>query len=312
MIPIALLDGWATVADVLSFYQERIVNEGYLRTATERRSIIELARLVGYRLRPGVAASVLLALTIDKNEKVLVAPFQVRAQSVPGPGELPQTFENIEEIDARGLWNKLTPRLARPQNFSKVARAVDEGRQANVYVKGITTGLNQGDPLLLVVKQTPLELLRVMEVNADVAANQTQLVVASWATGAIRAVSARVDRDALRAVIAGFKTRASRNLICKHFRLSWKPENRRRGRRFSGERHAAGSGQNQRPEEHPEGLPRANSRPRRRPEETVGSAESLAARLNETRPLTEATTDPGALAAARTGLDLRKSPTQGS
>ena len=32
---IALLDGWATVADVLTFYQERIANEGYLRTATE-------------------------------------------------------------------------------------------------------------------------------------------------------------------------------------------------------------------------------------------------------------------------------------
>ena len=51
---IALLDSWALVADVLTFYQERIANEGYLRTATERRSILELARLVGYKLRPGV------------------------------------------------------------------------------------------------------------------------------------------------------------------------------------------------------------------------------------------------------------------
>src|SRR2546427_674228 len=40
---IAFLDGWATVADVLTFYQERIANEGYLRTAIERRSILELA-----------------------------------------------------------------------------------------------------------------------------------------------------------------------------------------------------------------------------------------------------------------------------
>jgi hypothetical protein len=36
---IALLDAWAVVADVLTFYQERIANEGYLMTATERRSI---------------------------------------------------------------------------------------------------------------------------------------------------------------------------------------------------------------------------------------------------------------------------------
>src|SRR5262245_27956229 len=46
---IALLDAWATVADVLTFYQERIANELYLRTATERRSVIELARLIGYQ-----------------------------------------------------------------------------------------------------------------------------------------------------------------------------------------------------------------------------------------------------------------------
>src|SRR4029077_5976306 len=39
---IALLDAFASVADVLTFYQERIANEGYLRTATERRSILEL------------------------------------------------------------------------------------------------------------------------------------------------------------------------------------------------------------------------------------------------------------------------------
>src|SRR3954466_16344384 len=62
---IALLDAWATVGDVLTFYQERIANEGYLRTAVERRSVLELARLIGYRMRPGVAASVHLAYTID-------------------------------------------------------------------------------------------------------------------------------------------------------------------------------------------------------------------------------------------------------
>ena len=48
---IALLDGWATLADVLTFYQERIANELWLRTATERDSILRLAQLIGYRLK---------------------------------------------------------------------------------------------------------------------------------------------------------------------------------------------------------------------------------------------------------------------
>ncbi len=86
---IALLDAWATVAHVLTFYQERIANEGYLRTATERRSILELARLIGYRLRPGVAANAYLAFTIDDSFSVEI-PSSTRAQSLPGPGEVPQ------------------------------------------------------------------------------------------------------------------------------------------------------------------------------------------------------------------------------
>ena len=62
---IALLDAWAVTADVLSFYNERIANEAYLRTAVERRSVIELARLVGYKPSPGVAASAYLAFTLS-------------------------------------------------------------------------------------------------------------------------------------------------------------------------------------------------------------------------------------------------------
>src|SRR4051812_18693570 len=41
----ALIDAWAVASDVLTFYQERLCAEGYLRSALERRSVFELARL---------------------------------------------------------------------------------------------------------------------------------------------------------------------------------------------------------------------------------------------------------------------------
>lgn len=62
---IALIDAWSVLVDVLTFYQERIANEGYLRTATERRSVLELARMIGYELNPGVAASTYFAFTLE-------------------------------------------------------------------------------------------------------------------------------------------------------------------------------------------------------------------------------------------------------
>ena len=42
---IALLDAWSVLGDVLTFYTERIANEGFLRTATELRSVIWLAAM---------------------------------------------------------------------------------------------------------------------------------------------------------------------------------------------------------------------------------------------------------------------------
>jgi hypothetical protein len=196
---IALLDAWATVADVLTFYQERIANEGFLRTATERRSILELARLVGYQLRPGVAASVYLALTVDEDQAVTIDPLQLRAQSVPGPGELPQTFENIEKFEARGRWSKLEPRISRPQSLKSLADKKKKGEDATIYLKGISTGLNQNDPVLIGDGGTP-ELYRVIAVNADAAADRTSVVVRPWLGSVVNA-----KRRALHAIISSFE-----------------------------------------------------------------------------------------------------------
>src|SRR3954471_12226589 len=62
---VALVDAVASMSEVLTFYQERIANEAYLRTATERRSLLELGRLIDYEPRPGVAASVYLAFVME-------------------------------------------------------------------------------------------------------------------------------------------------------------------------------------------------------------------------------------------------------
>lgn len=176
---LALLDAWATVADVLTFYQERIANEGYLRTATERRSILELARLVGYRPRPGVAASAHLALTLEDKHEVMIEPFQLRAQSVPGPGELPQVFENIETLDARAAWNRLRPRMTQPQRAGDLARQAATNDGAQLYLRGIATGLNVNDPLLIVAAGVP-QLYRVLEVKPDPSAERTQVKIRLW------------------------------------------------------------------------------------------------------------------------------------
>jgi hypothetical protein len=191
---IALLDAWATLADVLTFYQERIANEGYLRTATERRSILELARLVGYALRPGVASTVYLAYTLDDNAKEpVIIPVGARAQSVPGPDELPQSFETVEKLEARAAWNLLKPRMTRPQTADTIRGSNPHPR---VYLKGISTNLKPNDPLLIDFADGVQVLYRVMDVKPDAAADRTLVTLQEW-RGAAQAGPAMASPEAI-------------------------------------------------------------------------------------------------------------------
>jgi hypothetical protein len=160
----ALIDAWAVTLDVLAFYQERIANEAYLRTALERRSLLELARLIGYELRPGLAAGVLLAFLLDSapgSPAQVAIPELTPAQSIPTKEEVPQTFETTEELFARPRWNLLTPRLTVPQVF--------DGSTRSFYLKGTSANLRLGDPVLLVTGEDgdTQTLLRVQSVKLE-------------------------------------------------------------------------------------------------------------------------------------------------
>src|SRR5260221_4388954 len=208
---IAMLDAWATVADVLTFYQERIANEGYVRTATERRSLLELGRLVGYELRPGVAASTYLAYTIDP-AAVAQIPAGSKAQSIPGPDEPPQTFETSEDFEARGAWNGLVPRAGRPQQIT-LGGILTLGE---LWIDGTSANLRPGDALLFVFSETIANvtsdvyaLRRVQEVHPDFVQSRTRVLlqaVDSFATDAFKAASDAIKKGTVAAAPAKLKT----------------------------------------------------------------------------------------------------------
>jgi hypothetical protein len=172
---IALLDAWAMTADVLTFYQERIANESYLRTATERRSIIDLARLIGYELQPGVAAGAYLAFTLESavgSPGAVTIDKGLRVQSIPGPDEKPQGFETVERISARAEFNAMKPR----QTELRYPAFGD----THTYLSGVTTNLKPGDPILIVGNERAAsrnndnwEIRRVAAVEPDATNNRT-------------------------------------------------------------------------------------------------------------------------------------------
>ncbi|HEV3407320.1 MAG TPA: hypothetical protein VG079_01420, partial [Gaiellaceae bacterium] len=188
---LALLDSWAVAADVLAFYTERLAQESYLRTARERISLQELGRLIGYRLRPGVAAETHLAFALepppavpavasrDPGSAPPVTPASVtlepglRVQSIPAPGELPQTFETVEEVEARPEWNAVPASPTVPSVPGLGAR--------HAYLVGAALDLKPGDGLLLAggdVVRERWDLRTLSAVEPDPASGRTRV---EWA-----------------------------------------------------------------------------------------------------------------------------------
>jgi len=193
---IALLDAWSAMGEVLTFYQERIANESYLRTATERFSVLEQARLIGYELRPGAAAGTFLAFTLEDAPGALgpvlststsqnpvegLPPITIDAgvkiQSIPGPGEQPQTFETIAAIEARPQWNAIPPRLKQLQQLT-----LDKGL---VILDGAANDLKKGDILLLsqtIAGVQVLKMKKVLAVTIDTDTKTTRVELSSGST----------------------------------------------------------------------------------------------------------------------------------
>ena len=144
---VALVHAWAVVAEVLSFYQERIVNEGYLRTATERRSVLELARSIGYELRPGVAASTHLAVTVQSRPGETHCQVEIPAgtavQGMSPTAELPAVFETSEALSARSDLNAL-------KLDSKDRPATIWPGTTSIRLAGDGAGLQVGDQILII------------------------------------------------------------------------------------------------------------------------------------------------------------------
>ena len=165
---IALLDAWATVGDVLGFYLDRIADEGYLTTAIQPGSILALASLLGYQPVPGLAAQTYLAYALAPDPADGAVQFGpgLLFQSVPGPGQQPQTFESAGALVARPSWNLLPPKSTQPLQANTTSLVVDS----------TSTGLSPNDVILLDVAGIP-QVVRVASATVDYTANVTNVTL---------------------------------------------------------------------------------------------------------------------------------------
>ncbi len=141
-----LIEMWAYICDSISFYDDVIAHEAYLRTSRMRPSVRKLLGLLGYLPRPAIAGTVKLAALADGRKPVSISKGTAFRSGSFGE-EPPQIFE-LEKDTAihpfANQWNlQRTPLLltshAYPSHFLvRPTSVLDEGRLLLV--------LNEGKP----------------------------------------------------------------------------------------------------------------------------------------------------------------------
>jgi predicted phage baseplate assembly protein len=194
---------WAYLADILTFYQERIANEAYLGTASLRESLLRLVRLIDYHPAPGAGASGLVAFTAAKGSSVTV-PAGFRVGSKPLPGQPPVVFETSAAAGVIGD-NSSIP-------LSQVSPDIPFD-PLTIVLQGVKTQLATNDCVLAVENQgaanEEVHVLQLTSVSADKTANWTTI---TWdhelGGGGYVQASKEVSLYALRVAAAPFGANA--------------------------------------------------------------------------------------------------------
>jgi Baseplate J-like protein len=226
---IAFLDATSVVLDILTFYQERLANESYLRTAVQLQSLTELSRLIAYQPAPGIAASVYLAFTLksapglppDPSTPPITIPAGTQVQSIPGQGQTPQTFETSAPVPAKADWNALPVQTGQPW--------VPENGDSGMYLEGVAAQLQPGDLILLIGDEratvspsSPLWSVNLLtSVTADTTNNRTWIKWAGQlATATLPVQHPKVYAFRQRASLFGYNAIDPHLLDTKHTTVS--------------------------------------------------------------------------------------------
>jgi hypothetical protein len=171
----------AHLCAILNGYADQRANEGFLRTATLPRSLIDLSALIDYRPGAGSSATSLQAFLAKPGQTGTVSSgFQVTAPPVVGTSATSdQVFQTLTTLDVDASRNAM--RLFGYDRSSRLVRLRDSvGATQDTFVAtdGIYAGLKAGTPIVF---DDGVALAAVSLVAAAEVDGATEL---RWATGA--------------------------------------------------------------------------------------------------------------------------------
>lgn len=97
---VVLIEEFAYLGDILAYYVDRVANESYLKTATQRSSVLNIAQLLDYRPDGATPATVLLTIAVPSGAGTVTIPAGSQFAATPQASTLlpPIIFETDQDL----------------------------------------------------------------------------------------------------------------------------------------------------------------------------------------------------------------------
>ncbi|MGH6617004.1 kelch repeat-containing protein [Sphingomonas sp.] len=170
---LAMVDAFAALADIVSFYQDRVLSEGYLGTAIDYSSLVLLGRSIGETAGAYIGATAEIALFAQPGAPVTVPEGAAIQANPPKPSgstsgansakaaaasdaastAISPIFETAAQVVVNPALNQLTPLQTRPVYL--------DPDTDSLLISGTGLGLAVGDFMLFVRRGNPTQWLRL-------------------------------------------------------------------------------------------------------------------------------------------------------
>lgn len=200
---VMLVELFAYMGDILSFYGDRLTQEAYLPTATQRLSILNLAQLLGYIPVTGTPATGTVTLQSTGPAVVVPAGTQISTGFVTSQDQ-PIIYQTNTTVTVPALGGTTTVGVTQGVTYSNVTLGVSTGLAGQVFQipqtgveKGTvtvfvssTSGSTQWNPINFLVDADADDLVYTISVDQN---NVTNITFGDNINGAVPAVGLTIS-----------------------------------------------------------------------------------------------------------------------
>lgn len=173
-IGIMLIELFSYIADELSYFQDRVANEAFLRTARARSSVSNYLSLIDYRIQNGLSANAFVEVKVVKDSSAIIpAGFQISTypdRGEEGLGGREESagiiiFETIEDqlVDARYNEIKEVEKESKKNNKNNSNSNLN-AENLSATLQGRFPELRKGRHILLFKRDKRTEIITKQEI----------------------------------------------------------------------------------------------------------------------------------------------------